>query len=201
MEKESQNIEWKESWRDEYLKWICGFANTQGGKIYIGNECVFPEDWTVENLLGKHNSRPYNPLIANAFFRAGYIESSGRGIQKIRENCRENGNKMAEYKVRSSEIMVVFYGLSMQNDISDKYYNTQDEFENTQDNGLTDKEKRILTVCAEPKSKQEIAEFLGYKSIKSIKAEMEKLLNANRLIMTIPDKPRSKNQKYVVVKG
>ncbi|MCD8097901.1 MAG: putative DNA binding domain-containing protein, partial [Lachnospiraceae bacterium] len=34
--KESQNIEWKESWRDEYLKWICGFANAQGGKIYIG---------------------------------------------------------------------------------------------------------------------------------------------------------------------
>ncbi len=33
---ESQNIEWKESWRDEYLKWICGFANAQGGCIYIG---------------------------------------------------------------------------------------------------------------------------------------------------------------------
>ena len=33
---ESQNIEWKESWRDEYLKWICGFANAHGGKIYIG---------------------------------------------------------------------------------------------------------------------------------------------------------------------
>ena len=33
---ESPNIEWKESWRDEYLKWICGFANAQGGKIYIG---------------------------------------------------------------------------------------------------------------------------------------------------------------------
>lgn len=33
---EKQNIEWKESWRDEYLKWICGFANAQGGKIYIG---------------------------------------------------------------------------------------------------------------------------------------------------------------------
>jgi ATP-dependent DNA helicase RecG len=35
---ESQNIEWKESWRDEYLKWICGFANAQGGKIYIGKK-------------------------------------------------------------------------------------------------------------------------------------------------------------------
>lgn len=33
---ESQNIEWKESWRDDYLKWICGFANAAGGKIYIG---------------------------------------------------------------------------------------------------------------------------------------------------------------------
>ncbi|WP_163325538.1 ATP-binding protein [Draconibacterium mangrovi] len=33
---ESQNIEWKEGWRDEYLKWICGFANAKGGKIFIG---------------------------------------------------------------------------------------------------------------------------------------------------------------------
>ena len=33
---ENQNIEYKESWRDEYLKWICGFANAQGGKLYIG---------------------------------------------------------------------------------------------------------------------------------------------------------------------
>ena len=28
---ESQNIEWKETWRDEYLKWVCDFANAQGG--------------------------------------------------------------------------------------------------------------------------------------------------------------------------
>ena len=36
MEKETQNIEFKASWRDEYLKWICGFANAQGGKLYVG---------------------------------------------------------------------------------------------------------------------------------------------------------------------
>ena len=34
--KESQNIEFKRSWRDEYLKWICGFANAQGGELFIG---------------------------------------------------------------------------------------------------------------------------------------------------------------------
>jgi ATP-dependent DNA helicase RecG len=33
---ENQNIEYKETWRDEYIKWICGFANAFGGKIYIG---------------------------------------------------------------------------------------------------------------------------------------------------------------------
>lgn len=35
---ETQNIEWKKSWHDEYLKWICGFANAQGGRIYIGKD-------------------------------------------------------------------------------------------------------------------------------------------------------------------
>lgn len=34
--KESQHIEWKEVWRDEYLKWICGFANAEGGILVIG---------------------------------------------------------------------------------------------------------------------------------------------------------------------
>ena len=33
---EQQNIEWKESWRDEYLKWICAFCNTKGGILIIG---------------------------------------------------------------------------------------------------------------------------------------------------------------------
>ena len=36
MSKESQNIEWKESWDDKYYKWMCAFANSQGGKLYIG---------------------------------------------------------------------------------------------------------------------------------------------------------------------
>lgn len=33
---ESQNIEYKESWNDKYLEWICGFANAQGGRIFLG---------------------------------------------------------------------------------------------------------------------------------------------------------------------
>ena len=36
MPTEFQNIEFKESWRNEYQKWICGFANAQGGVLYVG---------------------------------------------------------------------------------------------------------------------------------------------------------------------
>jgi ATP-dependent DNA helicase RecG len=35
---ETQNTEYKSSWHDDYLKWICGFANAQGGRIYIGKD-------------------------------------------------------------------------------------------------------------------------------------------------------------------
>jgi ATP-dependent DNA helicase RecG len=50
-----------------------------------------PENWTVDMLQKKHSSIPYNPDIANAFFRSGYVEAWGRGIEKINENCVEAG--------------------------------------------------------------------------------------------------------------
>jgi ATP-dependent DNA helicase RecG len=33
-----QNIEYKQSWHDDCLKWVCGFANANGGVIYIGKD-------------------------------------------------------------------------------------------------------------------------------------------------------------------
>ena len=33
---ENQHIEWKQVWRDDYLKWVCGFANADGGILVIG---------------------------------------------------------------------------------------------------------------------------------------------------------------------
>jgi ATP-dependent DNA helicase RecG len=38
MIKESQDADWKETWREEYLKWICGFANANGGILSIGKD-------------------------------------------------------------------------------------------------------------------------------------------------------------------
>ena len=33
---ETQQMEWKWSWQDEFLKWLCGYANADGGILYIG---------------------------------------------------------------------------------------------------------------------------------------------------------------------
>ena len=33
---ETHCVEFKRSWRDEWLKWICAFANSDGGVLYIG---------------------------------------------------------------------------------------------------------------------------------------------------------------------
>ena len=60
-------------------------------KIIFWNEGQLPENWTVENLLIKHPTKPYNPDIANAFFRSGYIELWGRGILKIIKECVDAG--------------------------------------------------------------------------------------------------------------
>jgi len=35
---EAQHLEYKENWHDDYLKWVCGFANANGGRIQIGKE-------------------------------------------------------------------------------------------------------------------------------------------------------------------
>ncbi len=57
-------------------------------RLIFWNEGQLPSDWTLDDLIAKHPSRPYNPLVADVFFRMGMIEAWGRGIEKIREACR-----------------------------------------------------------------------------------------------------------------
>ena len=77
-------------------------------KIMIWNEGTLPEDWTIETLLDKHSSKPYNPDIANALFRSGYIESWGRGITKMISLCKEAGLPEPNFYYKTSGIWAVF---------------------------------------------------------------------------------------------
>lgn len=44
-------------------------------RLYVANVGRLPENWTLENLMGKHASSPYNPDIAHIFYLASFIES------------------------------------------------------------------------------------------------------------------------------
>lgn len=79
--------------------------------LYIANCGKLPENWTVDNLMSKHASRPYNPSIANVFYLAGLIESWGRGIEKICQSCIEDRSPLPEYTINSGDIMIKFTAL------------------------------------------------------------------------------------------
>lgn len=77
-------------------------------KLYIGNCGRLPENWTLNKLLGKHTSSPFNPNVAHVFYLAGFIESWGRGIEKIQQACLSDGSPLPEYTVEPNDIMVKF---------------------------------------------------------------------------------------------
>lgn len=83
-------------------------------KLMIWNSGQLPSDWTLERLLGKHSSQPFNPDVANAFFRAGMIEAWGRGIERIMQECVKAGVPEPELRYERTGLWTVFYFLSEQ---------------------------------------------------------------------------------------
>ena len=80
-------------------------------QIIISNRCILPEGWTTETLMQPHDSIPYNPDIANVFYRAGYIETWGQGIQKICDECIALGAELPKYEILGTGIRVYFPAL------------------------------------------------------------------------------------------
>ena len=78
-------------------------------KLMIWNPGQLPPEWTVEHLLDKHSSQPFNPDVANAFFRAGMIESWGRGIEKITETCKIAGVPTPELRCEPTGLWMIFH--------------------------------------------------------------------------------------------
>ena len=93
---ESQNIEWKQSWRDEYLKWICGFANAKGGKIFIGKD-------DTGNVVGVENYKRLMDDIPNKI-----IASLGLVCEV---NLYQEANKYyIEIEVQPHDVPISYHG-------------------------------------------------------------------------------------------
>ena len=95
---EDQNKEYKQVWNENCLKTICAFANTAGGKLYIG----------IDDLKKWHLSKPRNEFLADVFFKGGMIEAWGRGTVKIVDVCKKAGLPEPEFREEFGGFSVFF---------------------------------------------------------------------------------------------
>ena len=108
-------------------------------RLYVANIGSLPEDWTLENLMQKHASKPYNPNIAYVFYLAGFIESWGRGVEKICSALKADNLPLPEYTVHPGDIMIKFTGpydriVRVTNRVTDE---------------VTDRERQVLQLLIE----------------------------------------------------
>lgn len=103
-----------------------------GDKIYIWNDGEMPSELdSMEKLFEKHSSKPYNPKLANVFFKSGMIAAWGRGFDKIKEACAKYDGRLPEYNISASGIMVLCKAcdkyLELLNDKDDLHLDQSDQ--------------------------------------------------------------------------
>ena len=156
-------------------------------KLEIWNCGMLPEDWTLNNLLGKHRSRPYNPDIANVFFRAGEIEAWGRGIERIIASCKKEGYPEPEFDYDGGGLWTVFYfGEAHKNGISGT---TQKTTQKTTQN-LSKKQEEILVYLKKNPnaSRKELTDTITDLTEDGVKYNLTRLKNLGLIQRVGPDK-------------
>ena len=158
-------------------------------RVRFSNDGQLPEGWTVEQLLETHTSKPYNPLIAGAFFRTGDIESWGRGIDKIRDACRADNVDFPAFEFEPTGLTVEFKGVVPQETEGIPQTGTK--------SALSRHQVDILRKCVSESGLVDLMSLTGRSDRTKFKRQvMNPLLEAGLIEMTIPDKPRSSKQKY-----
>jgi len=159
-------------------------------RVEIYNPGTFPAGYEPEDFIsGRERPIRRNPLIAQTLYYSKNVESFGTGLKRIADACDAAGCKY-KFEVLKSGFVVVFYRTIEAEDDSLGGITQVTTQATTQD--------KILEFCAEARSKAEIAEHCGYRSIKHFTDKFLKpMLASGQLLMTIPDKPTSPEQRYV----
>lgn len=93
------------SWRDA----SCSVAIAiYDDRIEIENPGSFPVGWDLEKIKSKHGSKPQNPVIADVLYMRKILESWGRGISLIMDECQKVNLPEPEYQIDSNEVKLIF---------------------------------------------------------------------------------------------
>ena len=142
-------------------------------------------------------SIPVNKKLSEIFLQLHISERSGRGVPRIVEKY---GKDAFEFLDNAIVVTLPFNRINMGDSTPyDTPHDTPHDESYDIDFGISNIDKSILNYCNTPKSRPEIMEYLNMKDRKSIMSHINKLLEIGLLSRTIPDKPRSKYQKYVTI--
>jgi ATP-dependent DNA helicase RecG len=166
-------------------------------RLTLWNPAVPPEGWTQQSLLEPHGSRPPNPDVANAFFRAGEIEAWGRGIERIFAACQAEGVSPPQIRFDSSGMWMEFvFGKAYLRLL----HGSQEKMPSSTPHvtpHVTPEVERLLAVLTGEMDRVEIMRALGLKDRMHFSTRYLQTAIAQNLIeMTIPEKPKSRKQKY-----
>ena len=160
-----------------------------------------------EREIEKIPSTRRNPVIAEMFQRLDYVERRGSGLRKIRTETSYLYGYTEEYAPEFRSTPTAFHVIlkNMNYDLhGDAGQDTGQVTgqvalqDNLQSVGQTNRNERLLEFCISPRTRKEMQEFIGIASREHFnKALLAPLLESGQLRMTIPDKPNSRNQKYV----
>jgi ATP-dependent DNA helicase RecG len=166
-------------------------------KIMIWNNGELYEGWTVETLKGKHSSQPFNPDIANTFFRAGMIELWGRGIEHIVDACRAERVPAPDFRVEPGGLWVVF-AFPPNHVMSALHKQVTGQVTGQVAGQVEAWVIRVVMACVvEALSSAELQAIIGIKHRETFQRNyLDRQLSEHWLERTIPDKPRSRLQKY-----
>jgi ATP-dependent DNA helicase RecG len=168
-------------------------------KVYVFNDARLPYGITEQDLQNAHKSTPYNPLIANTFFRSGQIEAWGRGIKKIIDACVDDGLPVPEFRITPTEFMVCFHIRNNNKAIAErKIYSANGSGINSGiKNGINETRQKIIDLMQNnPKiSAREIAEQLGFE-VKNIESHIRALRKAGH----IEREGARKTGRWIVIK-
>ncbi|MBQ7290366.1 MAG: putative DNA binding domain-containing protein [Clostridia bacterium] len=147
-----------------------------------------------ERDISNVSSTRRNPILADIFGRLGYMERQGSGFRKILEGTARLPGYTDEFKPTFHSTNSSFFVILKNINYSSQSLSNRDSDQDS-DQDVT---KMILEFCTKPRSKREICEHLGFNNLTYFtRTYLNPLLETKKLLRTIPDKPSSKNQKYV----